>query len=239
MPHAIQTTHTTRTATTETKTQSAIRRHRAVFSNRVKSAADLLPSEDVIKKSSNAKLGRRISKGRWKGMPLFTVTLEERATCPISCQHWKDCYGNHLHLATRYDADENLIPRIKLELAQLAAKYPNGFSIRLHVLGDFYSTEYVAMWADALNTYPNLHVWGYTARIDTGDDISDALSAIDNPRWQVRNSGLAGDMGALSEDHPDIPATAFVCPQQTAKTKECGTCGACWSTTRSVVFLNH
>ena len=28
---------------------------------------------------------------------MYTVTLEERATCPKTCKHWYDCYGNTAH----------------------------------------------------------------------------------------------------------------------------------------------
>lgn len=35
------------------------------------------------------------------------------------------------------------------------------------------------------------------------------------------------------------PANAFVCPEQTGKTRCCATCAACWSTTKNVAFLEH
>src|SRR5262249_24811065 len=31
-----------------------------------------------------------------------TLTLEERATCPTTCRHWRDCYGNKMHRAQRW-----------------------------------------------------------------------------------------------------------------------------------------
>ena len=37
----------------------------------------------------------------------------------------------------------------------------------------------------------------------------------------------------------DCPPNAFVCPEQTNKTRCCATCGACWSTTKNVAFLEH
>ena len=52
--------------------------------------------------------------------------------------------------AIRYNADDELIAMMESELHDLQAKYPNGFLVRLHVLGDFYSVSYVAQWAKRL-----------------------------------------------------------------------------------------
>lgn len=43
----------------------------------------------------------------------------------------------------------------------------------------------------------------------------------------------------LTDEQADCPASAFVCPEQTNKTRCCATCGACWSTTKNVAFLEH
>ena len=34
---------------------------------------------------NSAKVGGRAIRGRWKNLPIYTLTLEERATCPRSC----------------------------------------------------------------------------------------------------------------------------------------------------------
>lgn len=39
---------------------------------------------------NNRKIGRLVTKGRWRGMRIFTLTLEERPTCPTGCAHWRD-----------------------------------------------------------------------------------------------------------------------------------------------------
>lgn len=47
---------------------------------------------NILKSGSNSsKIGGMVLKGRWKGMPIYTLTLEERATCPTSCGHWRSC----------------------------------------------------------------------------------------------------------------------------------------------------
>jgi hypothetical protein len=46
----------------------------------------------------------------------------------------------------------------------LQTQHPGGFLVRLHVLGDFYSVRYAELWHEALEAYPALHIFGYTAR---------------------------------------------------------------------------
>ena len=142
------------------KTQMAVLSGKSVYhSLRVKSVADgMAKTERAIKKSTNVKLGKRVTKGPLKGFPIFTLTLEERATCPASCIHWDDCYGNNMMNATRYTGDNSLLAQIELDLAYYQAKYPEGFLLRLHVLGDFYSVAYVAAWAKWLGMFSALHI---------------------------------------------------------------------------------
>jgi hypothetical protein len=40
------------------------------------------------------KIGKAVTKGPRRGWPIFTLTLEERATCPRTCKAWGFCYGN-------------------------------------------------------------------------------------------------------------------------------------------------
>ena len=92
------------------KTQIAINNNVSVYHNRVKSVSDGMgKTEKVIKKSTNIKLGKKVTRGKLKGFPIYTVTLQERATCPISCKHYSTCYGNNMMFAIRYNADDELI----------------------------------------------------------------------------------------------------------------------------------
>ena len=65
----------------------------------------------VLKPSTNKKLGKRVTKGRYAGFPMYTLTLEERATCPSACEHWADCYGNNMPFGHRFEI-EGLMPRL-------------------------------------------------------------------------------------------------------------------------------
>lgn len=239
-----------------TKTQIAIATGRTVFQSTLKdtSTQALGKTEKVIKESTNVKLGKRVTKGKLRGFRIFTVTLEERKTCPVSCAHWADCYGNNMPFATRYEANATLITNMESELAQLQKKYPKGFLVRLHILGDFFSVAYVDHWKGWLDKFPALHVYGYTANQPNAEDsneraIGQAVLSIQqsNPvRFAVRFSGNFehDSMTALSGDDARAmvqvsQGKAFICPVQTDKTASCGTCGLCWTATKPVIFLTH
>ena len=145
-----------------TKTEIAIENGVSVFhAHKVKSVLDGMgKTERVIKKSTNIKLGKKVTKGIFKDMPIFTVTLEERATCSDTCLHWWTCYGNNMPFATRYEANDALTDAMEIELEELNRKHKNGFLVRLHVLGDFYSVEYVELWDKWLDQFDNLYVYG-------------------------------------------------------------------------------
>ena len=232
-----------------TKTQIAVATGKSLFNKaKVKSVADGMgKSERVIKKSTNIKLGKKVTRGTHKGMPIYTVTLEERATCPTSCKHWADCYGNNMPFATRYTYDDDLIESIEMEIKLLNKKHiTTGFLVRLHVLGDFPDMDYVNMWARLMNNYPALNVYGYTAHgieTDLGANIA-AIGLLHGSRWMVRTSGdFTQAFSALNDDQPNLDMVekkkAFVCPVQTNKVSDCGACGLCWTANKPVVFLSH
>lgn len=239
---------------TLTKTELAVMFGTTVFQKTVKNVSDGLgKTEKVIKKSTNIKLGKKVTKGKLKGFPIYTVTLQERATCPRSCAHWADCYGNNMPFATRYDANDVMIETMEKELGELQRKHPRGFLVRLHVLGDFYSVAYVSRWAKWLTQFPALHVYGYTANqpnaIDPNEKaIGQAIQTIrdnSNGRFAIRFSGNFGQsFAANSFDDPRAQEQvkekqAFICPVQTDRVASCGACGLCWQSDKTVVFKTH
>ena len=220
-----------------TKTEAAISEGRTLFPMKTKSAAVLGKTENVLKiPGKGNKLGRKITKGKWKGFKIFILTLEERATCPPSCFHWGTCYGNNMPFATRYLVDVWLLHRIWSQLTTLQRKNPLGFAIRLHILGDFFSVEYVEFWRKALNAFPALRIWGYTGRIDKDDPVHVAISSLrrDESRFRIRWSGdVSSPKSALSYDNVEVrrmveEKNAFLCPEQQGKTESCATCCGCW-----------
>lgn len=202
--------------------------------------SSLLPR--LLKSGANSrKTGKMVTKGRWAGMPIFTLTLEERATCPRSCQQWNACYGNNMHLADRIIADAVMRRRLRDEVEALASAHPAGFVVRLHILGDFPDVAYVNLWAHMLGRFTALRVFGYTAH-DPESEIGRAIMALSfdfYDRCRVRFSGTDEDgLGALVIDSA-ADSKHVVCPAQTGATDCCGTCGLCWTMDRVVEFVRH
>ena len=198
----------------------------------------------LIEGKNSRKISGVAQKGDLKGFPIYTLTLEERATCPVSCRHWRSCYGNNMHMAKRFRHGPELEECLRVEVAMLMRTYPKGVLIRPHILGDFYSVEYVELWRELLEAHPNLHVFGFTARIDQDCDICAAIARVVAdywPRFAIRFSNSnEGAPATVSIEHPvQVPADSVVCPAQMGQTESCGTCGFCWSTTKRVAFVQH
>jgi hypothetical protein len=203
-------------------------------------------TKHVLKSGINSrKIGSHVVKGPWRGFPIFTLTLEERKTCPSSCLHWQSCYGNNMHLAERIVHDADFEEILWLELEALNKAHPLGFVVRLHVLGDFYSVAYVRLWERALLHFPALNVWGYTARDpdDHDDAIGREVKRLSDHYWSrfaLRFSGKDwGLQGAVTVDKGEKRPGAITCPVQTGQTDTCGTCGLCWSTKATIAFERH
>lgn len=190
---------------------------------------------------NSRKIGAKVTKGRWKGMSIYTLTLEERATCPRTCGEFTTCYGNNMHLARRHAAGPALESRLVDELKALALRHPGGFVVRLHVLGDFYSVPYVALWCRALMALPGLRIFGFTAH-DRASEIGRAITEVNfafPDRCRIRTSGSnAGRFGSLVIDRAE-DSKHVLCPVQTGQTDCCGTCGLCWTMTKTVEFVRH
>lgn len=229
----------------------AIRESRSLFPGSVIRADQT--DRVLVSGGNNRKLGDRIIKGPWKGMPLYHLTLEERATCPSSCFNWTTCYGNGMPKARRHKADnkpsaEALLAALRVELHLLQKSNPGGFVVRLHTLGDFYSTEYVNFWRGALDRFPALRVFGYTARERTSE-IGAAILALTQFRWDrfaIRfSSAVPWGQGATTIFRkPEAPVVmeGIVCPAETGRTAACGSCGLCWNEAakdKCIVFIAH
>jgi hypothetical protein len=206
-----------------------------------------LEGVNILKGGINSsKIGGVVRKGKWKGMPIYTLTLEERATCPTTCEHWRSCFGNKMQFARRLD---HTAPDFELALVRqvvrLGKDHPRGFVVRLHVLGDFYSVRYVQLWEAMLETVPALNVFGYSARWNVNSDpIATVLVPMVLARWErfaIRFSDAPVDECAtVSLEHPiQKPADAVVCPEQMGRTESCSTCAFCWQSKRRVAFIQH
>lgn len=209
----------------------------------------------LVSGHNNVKIGRDVRKGKlFRGYWIYTLTLEERRTCPRSCHHWQTCYGNNMPYARRVDhTDADFLPRLAAEIARLCnvgkgtgrggRTLRTGVLIRLHALGDFYSSEYVAFWAHMLRIHERLAIYGYTARTPN-DPIGRSIAGVKKRfgrRFAVRwsDGNRKRDCTASIHFASDCPPDAFVCPEQTGRVDGCGKCGLCWNTEKNVAFVEH
>lgn len=221
------------------------RSHAAVRAGRTLFPTTVVPAGEsprlLIEGKNSRKIGNRVVKGRWAGMPIYTLTLEERATCPRSCQEWSTCYGNRMHLARRHRDDGTLMARLAAEVQALDLRHPQGFVVRLHVLGDFYSVEYASLWDALLERHPSLRIFGFTAH-PPSSEIGRYLVSMnaDGDRCWIRFSGDMGAMGSLviADERASVHV---VCPAQShpQKVGSCGECGLCWTMQRPIEFVRH
>ena len=196
----------------------------------------------VLKPSTNIKLGKVMRK-IWPDAKILTLTLEERKTCPSDCAMWTKCYGDNMPFAHRMSmGDGELRDRIEKELRE----HKGIVAVRLHVLGDFYSTGYVKFWADMMLRYPNLRVWGYTAHqpsSDIGRLIRDCNLAFTG-RFLVRFSNQPKPIeeeGVYTCAVGDADGDYITCPEQLGKVEDCGKCGLCMNpkVKKGIRFLSH
>lgn len=221
------------------KSHPAAVRGRSIFSHKRQDATAILKPGSYSRKT-----GGTVTKGAWKGMPIYTLTLEERATCPRSCENWLSCYGNNMPWARRYMPGEKTEALIEYGLRDLQALYPMGFVVRLHILGDFYSVTYAFRWRQWLKDFPALRIFGYTAwQSDTPiGQVIDGMRRENWSRFAIRTSGAKHGPRAVTIENEAKAKNAVVCPAQTGRTNCCGTCALCWSPAMRdipIAFLQH
>lgn len=224
------------------ETHPSIIEGRTMFLKRAKPSASA--PRLLISGINNKKIGSHVTKGWMRGRPIFTLTLEERATCPRSCRHWFDCYGNAANWPNRWAADADLMPRLAEEIAALCRKHKQGILVRLHVLGDFFSATYAQFWGGLLVNNPGLSIFGYTAW-QPGTEIGAAVGSVQRQfgrRFMVRYSdGPADVMRTVSvgSEEEAIASNLVACPAQTGRSACCGSCGYCWNSDKPVAFIDH
>jgi hypothetical protein len=205
----------------------------------------------LVSGHNNPKLGKAVLKGPRTGWPIYQLSLEERATCPRTCAQWADCYGNAMPFARRHTPDVDFERFLVAEIITLCRAHPEGLLVRLHALGDFYSVEYVYIWARLITDFPQLHVFGYTARkVDDADPdsarIARAIYLLTESAWDrfsIRTSGVstARSRSVVVDENPML-ADTIVCPAQTSDTEACASCGLCWASAardKTIAFLRH
>lgn len=191
-----------------------------------------------------------------RGVPLYTLTMEEGATCPATCPYLAKrteggkkmiCYGSNMPFAHRFRHGPELEAALATDLAVLNGKHPKGFMVRLHILGDFYSVGYVDFWRASCKLYPSLRIYGYTHHrwgTDIGNRVAQMVKEYPERVCILRSDGhhkkdpLRKAITVLEGESP--PADAVVCPNQTHGVA-CVDCGLCMNNNIDVTiaFLQH
>ena len=157
-----------------------------------------------------------------------------------------------MHWAIRWQAGPALERRLETQVAELAESHPRGFVVRLHVLGDFYSPEYVALWRSLLVAVPALHIWVFTAcwNVDdvrlngmgqTAGPIAAALAALIADYQPARLMALLSDgprpRSAIVVETPEAaPAGSVVCPYDIGTRPSCCDCGICLAKIKKLIL---
>ena len=237
------------------KTQLAIENGRTIYTNNVFSSVNY--ASNLLKVSNNNKLGKFVTKGRHKNKYLYSLSLEERKTCPTNCFHWKTCYGNNMPFAHRFTANKNLLVKLHKEIKLLSKKHKEGILIRLHVVGDFYSVAYVKFWKKMLSLYPNISIFGYTAR-KPFSEIGKEIVKLRNKLWNRFSVRLSNNVThKLTANSEDLLSEKLllsnnviglkcqsshyvICPEQLNKVENCASCGLCWNNNiDNIIFKTH
>ena len=228
----------------------ALVENRTLFPSTVVTVDENYDGHLLVSGANNRKLGKTITKGRFKDYALYGLSLEERATCPTTCAVRSYCYGNGMQLARRHRIGDFEFFALLLEdeIRSVLEENETGLMVRLHVLGDFPSVDYVAMWADLLDAHPKLAAYGYTHW--HGTEIGDAIASVKKRfpdrfriRWSHHLGGIA-DSATIINRVPLTPRVTegIVCPAQTDATACCASCGLCWEPTarkETIVFIKH
>lgn len=227
----------------------ALTENRTLFPSTVVDVDENFEGDVLVSGQNNRKLGKTVTKGKFKGYELYGLSLEERATCPTHCSARGYCYGNTMQLARRHRI-------VDLDLFELALQdqitdileTSEGVLVRLHVLGDFQSVDYIRVWAKLLIKFDGLACYGYTHHSpDDAFGISiQNLKDMFPDRFRIRWSGETKrqDGAIVINEIPSGPRFngALVCPAQTDATACCASCGLCWegaSKKETIAFIKH
>lgn len=220
----------------------AMKENRTLFPTRVVDVTESAPDRLLVSGHNNRKLGDVVAKGRFKGYALYGLSLEERATCPTDCAVRAVCYGNAMHMARRHRITDDALffRRLESEVGAIIDEH-GGALVRLHVLGDFPSVDYVHDWMGLLERHEKLAIYGYTSRKQS-DEIGAAIDHVKQrypDRFRIRWSNTRGADGAIVIDS-ETTEGAIVCPAQTDATACCASCGLCWEDrSQTIAFIKH
>lgn len=186
-----------------------------------------------------------------------------RATCP-GASEWcrSNCYNldmrQEIYPIQRWQQNwwwslndpATLETRIFQQLSEYSKKR---IGVRLHSCGDFYSTDYIAMWYKICTMFPDIQFWGYT-RSWAVDSLLNSLSHLAS----LNNVNLFASWDSSMEQEPTgwrksivvstnkdvvrsfLEGNTFICPEQYSQIGCCADCGFCARYGKAnVIFVLH
>jgi len=228
------------------ETHNAIVNHTTLYSGSQFTIRDVTTYKHrVLKVSTNKKLGKVITKGKHKGKVMLTLTLIERETCTNECEHYTTCYGNNMPFAHRFEVNDAFMQRLESDIEYYVKKYKQGILIRLHVLGDFESVQYVEFWNRMLYTYNTIAIYGYSRNHMTSkyEEISAIgykiirVRTTHKERFAIRFSNKLDE--EFSANSRDITDKGITCLAQVKTNVSCSDCTLCWSSKKPIGFITH
>ena len=198
------------------------------------------PGETVLKSGAN---NRKIHSVRF-GIPDFTLTLRERTDCPLHCAERARCLGNHEFRHRRYEVTSAFYRAVRDECELNSLLHPDGWRLRLHVLGDFISPAYVRFWAEMLAKHEPLGIWGYTHWRKTdpiGRELEKLNRQYQHGRFCIRWSGGHGAWSTrVFDTHSDerVRDGYTMCAHE-FKGIACADCTLCWTSPKPIGFTAH
>jgi hypothetical protein len=129
------------------------------------------------------------------------------------------------------------------ECTELSLDFPDGWLLRLHVLGDFPSLEYVDFWAERLAEHGPLRIFGFTAH-ERDSQIGQRIHALTEKfgwrRFAIRFSGGKGPTRSArvwtTPVREKVRDGFHVCPAKMHWAESCARCGLCWTSELNIGF---
>jgi len=171
-------------------------------------------------------------------------------TCKCQCEHCYGCSGRYVMPSViKSNTWRTVAARVYQEWLEktIVAQInwgKNGHPlkcVRVHITGDFFSPEYIALWRRIISACPDTEFWTYTKN----PDAENAFDDIDNmnvvksiiPGYGF-NFGRAGYVINLYKELTAAGIPTHICRCGIDKNQHCDSCGACRKLGR-VLFLEH
>lgn len=210
-----------------------------------------------LKSSRASKISNKKNNG-------FSLPPSKQFSCPGETTACAKCYakkGNFVFANTkRLQQDNwevvNTEENIPAKLSNIMPKNSNIY--RIHISGDFFSQEYVDMWADVIKAKPHTRFWAYTRSFHlnftkltrlpnftlwaSADEYN--LKEAKQFVRRFRKSGTKLAYGPWDKEK-EIPDNSFICPATSGKIEASGACEKCMlcvvkkRTNKNVVFIKH